>query len=755
MEHYIRDSLKTVFKKRWLVTICIIGVLTPIIIYNYMTAPEYEAVTMIIYEDHNQSPIAPAFQISFGKSIINDQVKEIKSHSLSSDVYRSLPDSIINTFPLPGMQDADFDKDEYIIEKIQKSISTNSTLNSNVIQIKTRAYTEHAAMTIANTIADVLIQRNISVRKEATSSVRQMIEDQLKIFEEQLRESEMILKEFKESGKVTYIEKESEEIFRRITEAEVIYNRIKSLYDATKQRHAFIQKKLAKERKDLVPTITQTTSPWAQKLKETLIDLEVQITTLKVQNYGDDHPKVKSLQNQIEQTKKSLEEETLKITQGENIIDPLSQIQDYLQELISLDIELETYKAQKNALEKIIANYNRHLVAVPEKEMQLAQLIREREVNNQIYTTLLQKREEARIADAQRIGNIRTIDPATMPRKPVKPRKVLNTVLGLFIGLILGAGIVLLIDRMDDSLKTMEDIEKNIDFPVLGSIPLTKFKNNSFDGKHEKGKEKKAGKKGSINAQLLTMHGEKSLFSESFRSLRTYIQFLRRDTQFSSILVTSPTPQDGKSVVAANLALAFSQAGLKTILIDTDLRKPIQHTLFNQPRTLGLTDYLLSDNGQFIDTRDQKEISLGSERARIRKTSSIKTSDDLAIYNLQNNIIRETSEKKLSLITSGTRPLDPSSILSARRLQEVLIFLKTEYDLLIFDTPPILSVSDAVVLSPIVDCVLMVIKAGKSSKDEITRASKIITNKGELIGIVLNQIVLNPKLYYYNESEKS
>jgi len=768
MDNSANYSLKALNRKKWLIISCIIGVLIPITIYNYISAPIYEATTMIIYEDYTQLPLTPSFQASFGKSIINDQVKEIKSYSLSKDVFKALPQSIIETYPLPNKRESGFKEDEYITKEIQKHISTNSSINSNVIQIKVEAYAPEAAVVVANTIAEVLKERNMSVRRQATSNVRNMIEEQLKVFEEQLKHSEMVLKEFKETGKVTYIEKESEEIFRRITEAEVIYNRTKALYDATKKRYDVIQKKLADERKDLVPSITKVTSSWAQKLKEKLIDLEVQHTTLKVQNYPDNHPKILKLRKQIEQTKQSLKQETLKITQGENIVDPLSQIHNYLKELISLDIELETYGAQKDALEKIIEKYNEHLVTVPEKEMQLAQLTRELKVNNQIYTTLLQKREEAKIADAEKIGNIRTIDSAILPKNPIKPRKVLNTIIGLLIGTILGVGLALFLEQKDNTLKTVDDLEKYGKFSVLGSIPAVNFKDVATDGYYKQAKQN--AKKGIKDERykLIDMHLVKSQFVESFRSLRTYIQFMRVDTPLASIMITSPTPQDGKSLISANLAISMAQVGLKTLLVDTDLRKPVQHVLFAKKKIPGLTDFLLAEEQQIEKDQADDNFAIASANNELVESFDEYDENIFSDYTLDseqksnrtltflfNNIVNQTNLKNLTLLTCGRKPLDPSAIVSSNSLKNLLDMLKSEFDLVIIDSPPVLPVTDAIVLAKIVDAIIFIVKAGRSNEEEITRASNLIKKRGKIIGVVLNNVELDTKYYnYYDEKGK-
>lgn len=759
-----KHTLEAINKRKWLIVCCLICVLTPITIYNYISALIYEAKAMVIYEDHSRSlPINYAFQTTFGKSLINDQVKEIKSCSLSRDVFNALPQSIKNTYPLPKRRKSNFNLENYISEEIQKRISTKSSINSNIIEIKVEAFTAEAAMVVANTVAEVLKKRNIRVKKQETSNVLNLIEEQLKVFKEQVENSEMELKKFKELGKITYIDKEAEEIFRRITEAETFYNRTIALHDAARKRYEVIQKKLANKRKDLMPSITKTTSPWAQKLKENLIDLEVQYTTLKVQNYPENHPKMKKIKEQIDQTKKNLKDETLKIAQGENTIDPLSQIQDFLKELITLDIELKTYKAQKKTLEEILNTYNKYLISVPAKEMKLAQLTRNMTVNNQIYTRLLQRREEAKITDAEKLGNIRIVDPAVMPKKPIKPRRVLNTIIGILFGTIMGIGLVLFLEQMDDTLKTVSDLEKNTEFSILGSIPLINFKSISKNGVYKIAKQNTRSGFEDERYKLINNHQTKSQFVESFRSLRTYIQFIRTDTSIQSLLITSPNPQDGKSLIAANLAITMARMGLRTLLIDADLRKPVQHILFAKSKIPGLTNYLLSDDDRPIEEKETSDklidvytenntiqpFNIADDYNYIRPGLNGKEESKKTLTSYFYTIVNKTDIENLNLLTCGKIPLDPSAIISSNSIKNFIDSLKAKYDIIILDAPPITAVTDPIILAPIVDGVILIIKSGRNNKHELIRASTLVKMRGKIIGAVLNHVELSSRSYYY------
>ena len=808
----LKKMLRMIHRRKWLILGCLIGALSPIIGYNHFSIPIYMANTTIVFEEQQgaAASINP-FRVSLNQSFIINQIEEIKSLSLLEEVVKALPLSIINSFQLPKEPNPAFNNEEYIAKQIQKRISVSSIPNSEIIKIEVEANSPIAAKVIANTIADVLKKRNLQVRREETINVREIIEEQLETFKGQLDSAEISLKNFKEQSKVTAIEREAEEIFRRITEAEVVYNQTKTNLDATTKRLSFIQSKLAKERKDLVPTITDITSPWAQMLKQQLVELEVQYTNLKVQNYSDDHPKMLKLKEQIEQTKNNLKHESLKIAAGENIVDPISQIQRYMEESIALEIEIHTYRAQERTLQKVINDYRKNLNTLPNKELRLAQLLRKKEVNEKIYMMLLEKREDAKIAEAEKVGNIRIIDPAKINNVPIKPRKVLNLMIAIILGSTIGIGIALLLESLDDSVKTVEEAEQIIGLNVLGTIPKIRSSIKNIEDS-----EKRNGKKSSeIISELITMHNPKSPESEAFRSLRTNLQFSGIDTPLKTILFTSSEPSEGKSLIIANLSITAAQMGLKTLLIDLDLRKPVLHTLFQTNKGPGLIDIIfakenmkhktnystpLSDQENILNDLDIVDIII-SKRIVTSETSHLvpmcnqeQISDDLDttdsnqcdgaktnperteqhinskdshMYNRAaflesaiKNTISSTNIANLDLLTCGTIPPNPSEILASKAVKNLFIILKNQYDAIFIDTPPINVVTDAGILSSIVDGSILVVKAGTSSQKDIQRAKGLLQRaQSKIIGIVLNYVVAqdgysNYHYYYFTDNDK-
>jgi len=695
-------TVQIILRRKWLILATLLGALSIVIFYNQLATPIYKANTTIVFEELN-TPTASinSFKIAFNKSFITKQIEEIKSRSLSEEVVGALPEEVKDMFPLPKKIEPGFNRDWFIANRIRQSISVSSISESEVITIEVESYTPLAARVIANTITEVLKKRKMVIKKEESSKVREIIEEQLIAFKQQLDSAETAIKNYKELSKVTVIDREAEEIFKRITEAEVAYNHTKANLDAVEKRFSLIQGKLVRERQELVPSITKITSPWAQKLKAQLVDLEIQYTTLKLQDYLENHPKMQQLKRQIDETKNTLKTETMKIAAGESIIDPISQIEKLMEESITLEIEIQTYQAQEKTLRNVIANYKQNLSTLPVKELHLAQLLRDKAVNENIYTMLLQKREETKIAEAEKVGNIRIIDPANAPTSPIKPSKALNLAIGLIFGLAMSITLVFLLELTDKSIKTIEDVEQLADVSVVGIIPRIN-RQNLLPTHFAAAKDKRATE---IACKMIADYNPRSPESEAFRNLKGNLHLAKMNSRVTTLLITSANPGEGKSLIVSNLGIITAQMGLRTLLIDADLKKPVLHKVFQKKIRPGLVDIVLTNAFMAV------------------------------VY----NVIAATPFKNLDILTSGTIPLASSEVIASGIIQEILAELKQQYDIILIDTPPINLAADAGILNSIVDGSILIVRSGRTSTKDMKTAIKLLKKaQDNLLGIVLN-----------------
>lgn len=752
----LNDYLRILHKRKWLILSCLVGVLVSVTIFNEITSPIYEADTLIVFDNTNTAAqFSLPFSSPVNKSFLTNQIEEIKSRSLSFEVYDALPDSIINSFPLPRRREENFNLKRYVSRQIRERVSAITVANSEVIHIRIEAFSPAAAQIIANTITTVLQNRNLSVRRESASNVKQMIEDQLIVYKAALDSSEKALRAYKEKSKVTLVDREAEEILRRITEAEVSHNLIQAQLHAAEQRLTFIQSRLSQEREEIVPSIIQITSPLAKALKEELIDLEVQATMLRVQNYSDDHPKLRELERQIEQAKTSLKNETLKIAHGEDVIDPLSQISKYREEVLTIEIDIETYNAQEVALNKVIQQYENNLQSIPEKELHLAQLLRNLNVNEKIYTMLLSKREEAKILEAEQQGDIRIIDSAQRQQKPIKPKKILNLFLGFLLALMLCFGLVFLLEFFDATVNSVEEAERLTHLNVIGSIP--RLDPNIKQPTRKYAQQHLAKSNGKYSSALVMHYLPQSIEAEAFRALHTNLQFSLLDLTSKVVLVTSSHPAEGKSTIVSNLSIATAHMGYKTLLIDSDLRKPVQHELFKIVNEMGLIDVIQNPYFNVYHPGPKGEKVLFENAAPL--TANFDERQDRGERDVEaklaaiHTVIKETGIANLDIITCGRRTSNPSGLLNSYAVEAILNTIRSQYDVIFLDTPPINVVVDASIVSRHVNCAILVIRVGKSNERDIIRAKSMLEQtKVASILLVLNEVLGQNgySKYYYS-----
>jgi uncharacterized protein involved in exopolysaccharide biosynthesis len=331
-------------RRGWYIIACLIAVLGPIAIYNRTATPTYEAVTTIIYEKP-RLPISAAnpFEDTGKESLLN-HIQEIKSRSVALGVVSELPQEVLKKIPTPRKTNEKFDSKAYYAARIRKNIQALPAAESDVIQIKVRANDNYAAMVIANTVAEVLQKRNLRIRQQEVSGVRSFIEEQRDNYSKKLEEAETALRDFKEANRVTSLDKEVEEVLRRITQIDALYQETKANLSKTQERLKTVNEKIASKRQTLVPSITDVSTPLVEQLKEDLKNLHADYIRMTLQGVPDSNPKMQSMLADMERIRNELTKEAVKIAESDNVIDPLSQISSLFEEKFNLELEVETLR---------------------------------------------------------------------------------------------------------------------------------------------------------------------------------------------------------------------------------------------------------------------------------------------------------------------------------------------------------------------------------------------------------------------------
>ncbi|HBE72972.1 MAG TPA: hypothetical protein DDW31_02600 [candidate division Zixibacteria bacterium] len=710
-ETNLYEIIDLLWRRKTLISVCLLGVLVPIAVATFTMHPVYEAQTTIIFEQ-SREPI-PAFDLSENitrKTYIVNQIEEIKSRSLSEEVARRLDSTLARDLaPETAKTEPIGSQLGYIAGKIKSNISVEPVRESDVLLVKFQGPSPRLAAEAANLVTAVLMDRNASVKREQASSTRKFIEDQMPTVEANLNKAEEALKGFKTQNQVVTLSNEASEILSRITAVDVDYNRAVTDNQTLQRRLEAIYEQLRAQGGDTVGAFTS--GSLADGLRQSLIELQMEVTQLSVKGYGQDHPQIVRLNSQIGSTKEKLNRELQAITSGKSVT-PMPQMASLMAQIPPLQIELATTQARERALKRILDQYEASMGRLPYKELQLARLERAKEVGENLYKLLMEKNEEAKITEAGKLGNLRVIDPALPPGSPIKPRKALNLAIGLIVGLTLGLVLAFFLESLDNSVKTPEELEHNFGLPVLGLIPVIQSQESGRKRKRNGMDEVER-----ISSTLVTRYTPRSPISEAYRGMRTNIQFSRIDTPLKTVVITSSAPSEGKSTTVANLAITTALMGVKTLLVDADLRRPVVHSLFGLEREPGMINVL-------------------AEKLPLEK------------------VVKPSGIESLDILTCGAIPPNPSELLNTQRMRDLIALLSSRYDLVLFDSPPVLTVTDTCVLGSRVEGVVLVVNSHATDRRALNRAKILLGNvKANVLGAVLNRIEISTLVgsydYYY------
>ena len=759
-------------RKKWLIACAVIAVLIPIFYYNETTQPTYESSAMVVFEEIQVDIASIDYNMSH-QIFFSNQLVEIKSYSFAKDIYKALPERALSKFKQPDSTFSDFDQTEYIVSVIQQGIAAFPVKASNIISISFRSSSPVLCQEVVNTAAKILEIRNTENKKAGVGGVRKFINEQLDQYKAKLDSSETRLKAFKERYNITSVDRETEGITRNLTELEVRYNSLLTQIASLRQRLISLDEKMQEQQKDLVPGSTEIGTTWAQALRDRLIKLNADQQRLKAQGYSDDHPKMRELADEIEKVKSELTTQMKGLTEGNNAVDPVAQIEKYASEKIDIQLQVDALEAERIDMERTMGQYNRELSTMPDKEFMLARLIREREVNLKIYQRLLERHEEAKISEAEQTKSVRIIDRAGLPLDPISPNKKVNLVIGGMMGLIIGLLIAFVMEFRNNTIRSHSEVERITGWPIIAMIPwMDKFSKGKFKKTKYTDNSKESDKERSYRALISSLEPH-TVIAEAYRMMRTNLQFSGIGREYKTLLVTSLAPGDGKTTTIANLAVTFANFGTRTLMIDSDLRIPRGHTIFGVEKEMGVTDLLVAlneldnslaqpksagqENGAVVPVTAQtseteaKRQQAGGKKAKNGQPDAEPESDGgnagaghqrdrlLPLRTLFQRVIKPTNIANLHFLSSGTRLNDPSKFLSIKSMPLILQKFGNIYNTILIDSGPLLLVDETLMLAGLVDAVVVVVNPEKCEPGMLVKAKKLLDSaKANVVGVVLN-----------------
>jgi succinoglycan biosynthesis transport protein ExoP len=360
----------------------------------------------------------------------------------------------------------------------------------------------------------------------------------------------------------------------------------------------------------------------------------------------------------------------------------------------SIKNDYELAKATEQNFRSLGAQTKAQTLTLNQKFIQYGALKRETETNKQLFDAIIKKIKEQNITQDIQTVDVLVVEKAEVPKSPAKPNTPHNLLMGLLVGLLGGIGLAFFVEYLDNTIKSVEDAEARLGVPVLGVVTLLKEKEKSMD--------------------QIVRNEPQSAFAESYKSLRTAILLSSAVNPPKNILITSISSGEGKTVTSVNLAMTIAQAEHKVLLVDGDLRKPRIHKIFGTDNSKGLSTYLAGAS----DT----------------------------------DIIRPTSISNLNVIPSGPIPPNPSELLSSGKMSDLLQRLNERYDIVIWDSAPLLTVTDSLILSKVLDGTIIITRAGETTYEGVSRAIKSLRDiEAHFIGIVINALEITRSDYYYHQ----
>jgi polysaccharide biosynthesis transport protein len=692
-----------VLQRRWLSVVGIFGIAVTVgSLYAFSLKPSYKAEGSLMIKTNRTSSLTGLMQdigrleaLSQNENPLETQVKIVGSNPVLLETIRSLKLETSEGNPLP-------------IRDFAAQLKVESLKGSDVIQISYTDNNPELASKVVNTVIDTYIKQNVRANQDEALTAKKFIEMQLPKAEGSVKRAESELRQFKEKNKIIVLDQEASAAADAISKLDSQVSQAQAQLDDVKGRLEQLHRaaQIDSQQGVIASELSQATG--VQKVLAQLQEAESQLALERIR-FQAGHPVIVSLEEKVTALKNLLQERTGQVA-GEAQVTPRSlQLGQLRQSLIA---DITRAEAQRVGLERQIATlsqqsnaYRQRANYLPRLEQFQRELERRLNAAQKTYETLLTKLQEISVAENQKIPNARVISYALVPDKPAGPRKALFIIGGGGFGLLLGVITAFGLDLMDRSVKTVKEAKEVMRYTLLGIIPeLNKNSKNSF---YLPGASKSLPK-------IIGRDTPQFPFGDAYQILQANLKFLCSDKPLKSIVVSSSVAKEGKSEVAANLAVAMAQIGRRVLLVDADMRHPMQHHIWELTNVIGLSNVIVD------------QVSLNE-----------------AVEQVMPN---------LDVLSSGVLPPNPMALLDSQRMATLLNSLAKDYEFVIFDTPALSGTADAAVLSNLTDGILLVVRPGVVNLDSANAAKEFLTQSGQkVLGIVINgvNVKTEPDSYFY------
>ncbi|PYV28740.1 MAG: hypothetical protein DMG24_01260 [Acidobacteria bacterium] len=692
----LRVYWEIVYRRRWQIVAITVAAVTIMAIYSFKVNPIYRATAHV--EIEAEAPLTMSVSDRFrsmpaDEAFLKTQALVIGSDHLAWETIGQLGLAENGAFIPQTPKDASGQRApeprmlrDRLVREFQRSTTVRLMPNSHMMEVSFESTDPDLSAKVANTLINHYIEYNFRKRYDATRQASGFMEQQLEELKAKVEKSQEALVGYERQNSIVnvsdrqnVVEQRLSDLSRDLTTAESDRAQKESLYQ------------MVKSNPEQIAMLAQ--NDLLQKLQEKSADLKAQYVDALGQ-FGPNFPKVVRLRGQVAQMQSLIEQEQKRTV--ERIQNDYRAASTRVS-LVSTSVVQQ--KAEVGRLNQLLIQHNI--------------LQREFQTNQQLYDDLLQRLKDATVSAGLRATNIHIVDTASPPAVPVRPNKLLNLMLGLVAGGLLGLVLAFAEEGLERrSIRTPDDVERLLGIPALAIIPSASLLIRRY-GSSKRGGAQGEAQKRSESVAVMMLTEPASAVAESYRALRSAILFSSTPEPPKVLLVASSQPKEGKTCTSINLALSLAQNSVPVLIIDADLRKPGVTRELNLPSTKGLSGVLTGR------------------------------------YSLD-EALREVENTSLSVLPAGPTPPNPAEMLSSPAMRQLITELVERFKHVVIDSPPLLMVTDATILSTMVDGTVLVAESGVTSPGALARCHRILdVAGGKVLGVVINKVDFQQEGYYY------
>lgn len=706
--NHLLDYWKVLLKRRRVALAIFILVVGVTVVYSFASTPVYKGTASILIDlQYNPTMTfteagAALIQMKDSSEYYKTQTEILTSRAFGDHVVRKLqldanPDfigqknkgmggiaqrawkSLFRIFPekkapenpiaLSYIQE---ELDPQLTSIVLRNTEVELASGTNILKVSYLSEQPLLASAMANGIAATFIEHNLDIRVKPYRDAVEWLSARMVESKARVEESEKVVQKYKEGQGIVSFEAKENVITQKLQEIMTQLVHAETKRQEAEVRYRQMQSVL--ENPSLLATVPDImNNPVIQGLRTDELAIKKKISELS-EKFGPKHPQIIKAKTELEAVQASLLGEARKM-------------------LNAAKTDFDISRGREESLRRAMAEQKQDVLNLSRKAIDYSVIAGEAVSNKQFYELLLRKLQEASLSSGINVSNAQIVDGATVPSVPIRPKRMLNLVLAVILGAMGGIFTAFFVEYIDDTVKTPDDVENVLALPFLGFVPTT--------GKEE--------------GPLYMFSGPRASVAEAYRTIRTGILLsTTEEHKLKVLLVTSTTPNEGKTTTAANLAIAMAQMGERVLLVDTDMRRHNLHRVFSIDNLIGISDMILDPNNIPMGIRALPDIP------------------------------------NLSVVTGGTLSPNPSELLGSGKMRDLVARLSGQFDRVILDSPPLMAFSDCLVLSRLADGVVFVIWGGETGRENIRKTVHQIQGVGgKILGVVLNNLDLSKRSDYY------